>query len=98
MIESQPNNESAWVYLKGLFTGTKHLNSAPMSIYTFELTKICQLLEDNRFALSFYADLCAANKSDECIQIWDLLGSKVDAIRISYWKWKASQYKAKNGK
>jgi len=94
MIDSQPNNESAWVYLKGLFTGTKHLNSAPISIYTVELTKICQPLEENRFALSLYADLCAANKSDECIRIWGLLESKIDAIRIGYWKWKASQYKA----
>jgi hypothetical protein len=59
-----------------------------------QLTKICTEYEDNRFALSFLADIYAETENMKCIDIWTLLAEKYDDLRVNYWKWKIEQYKA----
>ena len=93
MIQEQPNNESAWVYLKGYF-GVKFgttLNIVPYGEYAERLIQICNNYALNRFALGFLGDVYESIRDVKCKDIWIKLATDIDTIRCKYWEYRIKE-------
>ncbi|ODV84630.1 hypothetical protein CANARDRAFT_235937 [[Candida] arabinofermentans NRRL YB-2248] len=88
MIGVAPTNPSSWNYLKGLY---KKLGKSLVDLKPF-VVKYTESDNLSVYAYEILADIHVEEKNlVKSAEIYDLLGGKLDSIRVNYWKYKKSQ-------